>query len=64
MAGHVGSRHGPRGAAGFEQAAEALAAWQAGRFELPDYYLALASPLAAGPVAAGPVAAGPAQRAP
>jgi hypothetical protein len=31
---------GPAGAAGFEQqAAAALAAWQAGRFELPDYYL-------------------------
>jgi hypothetical protein len=33
---------GPAGPAGFEaQAAGALAAWQAGRFELPDYYLAL-----------------------
>jgi hypothetical protein len=31
---------GPRGAAGFEaSAAEVLAAWRAGRFELPDYYL-------------------------
>jgi hypothetical protein len=39
---------GPRGAAGFEQqAAEALAAWRAGRFELPDYYLALARPVVA-----------------
>ena len=34
---------GPRGAAGFEQAAaEALAAWRARQFELPDYYLVLA----------------------
>jgi hypothetical protein len=43
---------GPRGAAGFEErAAEAIAAWRAGRFELPDYYLALASTVAtdAGP---------------
>jgi hypothetical protein len=31
---------GSRGAAGFEErAAEALAAWRAKRFELPDYYL-------------------------
>jgi hypothetical protein len=52
--------HGPRGAAGFEeQAAEALAAWRAGRFELPDYYLALTRPVA-DPVVAGPVVAGPA----
>ncbi len=50
--------HGPRGAAGFEeQAAEALAAWRAGRFELPDYYLALTSPVAAGPVTGGTVTA-------
>jgi hypothetical protein len=36
---------GPRGEAGFEaRAAEALAAWRAGRFELPDYYLVLAGP--------------------
>ncbi len=55
---------GPQGSAGFEaRAAEALAAWRAGRFELPDYYLVLASAPAAGPgresaVAAGPVAAG------
>jgi hypothetical protein len=33
---------GPDGAADFEQqAAEVLAAWQAGRFELPDYYLVI-----------------------
>lgn len=33
------------GAADFErQAAEALAAWQAGKFELPDYYLVLTPP--------------------
>ncbi len=33
---------GTPGAAGFEAAAaEALAAWRAGRFELPDFYLAL-----------------------
>jgi hypothetical protein len=36
----------PQGAAGFEQeAARALAAWRAGRFELPDYYLVLATAL-------------------
>jgi hypothetical protein len=35
---------GPRGAAEFEaRAAEALAAWRAGRFELPDYYLVVTS---------------------
>jgi hypothetical protein len=35
----------PPGAARFEErAAEALAAWRAGRFELPDYYLVLAAP--------------------
>jgi hypothetical protein len=34
---------GPGGAAGFEEhAAGALAAWRAKRFELPDYYLAMA----------------------
>jgi hypothetical protein len=33
---------GPGGGAEFErQAAEALAAWRGGRFELPDYYLVL-----------------------
>jgi hypothetical protein len=33
---------GPGGDAEFErQAAEAMAAWRSGRFELPDYYLAL-----------------------
>jgi hypothetical protein len=36
---------GPAGPAGFEeQAAEALAAWQDKRFELPDYYLVIAPP--------------------
>jgi hypothetical protein len=35
---------GPGGAARFEQcAAEALAAWRAKRFDLPDYYLIMAS---------------------
>ena len=35
--------HGQRGAAAFEdRAREALAAWRARRFELPDYYLVLA----------------------
>ena len=39
---------GTPGAAAFEaQAVTALAAWRAGRFELPDYYLALA-PVSAG----------------
>ena len=34
---------GSQGAAGFEQsAADALAAWRAKRFELPDYYLVMA----------------------
>ncbi len=34
----------PQGPAEFEQeAAKALAAWRAGRFELPDYYLVLAT---------------------
>jgi hypothetical protein len=33
---------GPLGGAGFEErAAQALSAWRAGRFELPDYYLVL-----------------------
>ncbi len=36
----------PQGPAGFEQAAaRALAAWRAGRFELPDYYMVLATAL-------------------
>jgi hypothetical protein len=40
---------GPRGPAAFEErAAEALSAWRAGRFELPDYYLALAPATAGG----------------
>lgn len=35
---------GPRGGEAFElRAAEALAAWRANRFELPDYYLILAA---------------------
>jgi hypothetical protein len=39
----------PQGPAGFEQAAvRALAAWRAGRFELPDYYLVLAKALEPG----------------
>jgi len=39
----------PQGPAGFEQeAARALTAWRAGRFELPDYYLVLATALEAG----------------
>lgn len=47
--------HGPRGSAGFEaRAAEALAAWRAGRFELPDYYLVLAPAQPAGPGPATP----------
>jgi hypothetical protein len=34
----------PQGAGGFErEAARALAAWRAGQFELPDYYLVLAA---------------------
>jgi hypothetical protein len=38
-----------QGPAGFEQeAAKALAAWRAGRFELPDYYLVLAEDRSAG----------------
>jgi len=36
---------GPGGSEAFElRAAEALAAWRANRFELPDYYLVLAEP--------------------
>ena len=43
---------GPGGAARFEQcAAQALAAWRAKRFDLPDYYLVMA---AAAPDEAGP----------
>ncbi len=39
----------PQGPAGFEQeAARALTAWRAGRFELPDYYLVLATAPEAG----------------
>jgi len=52
----------PRGSADFElRAAEALAAWRANQFELPDYYLVLAdepvSPPVSSPVGA-PVAPG------
>jgi hypothetical protein len=37
----------PRGSEAFElRAAEALASWRAGQFELPDYYLVLAQPAA------------------
>ena len=40
---------GTAGAAGFEQsAADALAAWRASRFELPDYYLVMAPALNGG----------------
>jgi hypothetical protein len=39
----------PQGPAGFEQeAARAVTAWRAGRFELPDYYLVLATALEPG----------------
>jgi len=52
----------PRGSADFElRAAEALAAWRANQFELPDYYLVLAEETASRPVgssASAPVAAG------
>jgi hypothetical protein len=44
----------PQGPAEFEQeAAKALAAWRAGRFELPDYYLVLATGPGTGAVDAG-----------
>ena len=43
----------PEGPAEFElEAAKALAAWRAGRFELPDYYLVLAADAGAGAGAA------------
>jgi hypothetical protein len=49
---------GSQGAAAFEaRAAEAVAAWRAGRFELPDYYLVLAPAPAA--EAGGPRSDGP-----
>jgi hypothetical protein len=62
---------GPRGSAGFEaRAAEAVAAWRAGRFELPDYYLVLTpagidspgpgTPGASAAAAEGAAAGGPA----
>jgi hypothetical protein len=44
----------PEGPAEFElEAAKALAAWRAGRFELPDYYLMLAADTGAGAGAGG-----------
>jgi hypothetical protein len=64
---------GPGHAAAFEQrAAEAVAAGRAGRFELPDYYLALtrpaeprrAGPRPAEPKPAEPRSAGPGQAGP
>jgi hypothetical protein len=52
------------GSAGFEQeAVKALAAWRAGRFELPDYYLVLAREDGAGPdFHLGPLRSARAQR--
>jgi hypothetical protein len=51
----------PEGPAGFEtEALKALTAWRSGRFELPDYYLVLASGPASPTSPAGP--AGPAAR--
>jgi hypothetical protein len=45
----------PEGSAEFElAAAKALAAWRAGQFELPDYYLALAADTGAGGSEHGP----------
>jgi hypothetical protein len=45
----------PRGTDEFElRAAEALAAWRARQFELPDYYLVLAEEIAPGAPGAGP----------
>lgn len=56
---------GPQGSAGFEaRAAEALAAWRAGRFELPDYYLVLAPAGAEGAGRDGPGAGGAAAGSP
>jgi len=46
---------GPGGSDAFElRAAEALAAWRANRFELPDYYLVLAEEARTGPAAGQP----------
>jgi len=46
---------GPGGSEAFElRAAEALAAWRANRFELPDYYLVLAEEAGTGPGAGQP----------
>jgi hypothetical protein len=51
---------GPRGTDEFElQAAQALAAWRAKQFELPDYYLALAEQAAPGEVQAPDFYLGP-----
>lgn len=48
---------GPGHAAAFEErTAEAVAAWRAGRFELPDYYVVLTPGAGPGP---GSVGAGP-----
>jgi hypothetical protein len=50
----------PAGPAGFEQAAaQALSAWRAGRFELPDYYLILGRDPAGPAGTAGPEAGEP-----
>lgn len=48
----------PRGSEAFElRAAEAVASWRAGQFELPDYYLVLARPVSQGtPTGAEPAA--------
>jgi len=49
---------GPGGSAEFErQAAEAMAAWRGGRFELPDYYLVLVSDDSAAGFHLGPLRA-------
>ncbi len=49
---------GPGGGAEFErQAAEAMAAWRGGRFELPDYYLVLVSDDSAAGFHLGPLRA-------
>lgn len=50
---------GPQGGEAFElRAAEALAAWRANRFELPDYYLVLAGEAPSAPAAPGGAGAG------
>jgi hypothetical protein len=51
---------GPRGSEEFElRAAEALAAWRASQFELPDYYLVLADETGPPTPAAAPGESGP-----